>query len=123
MKKLKDYQLTIPQEDGSTVIKSLSFGMTFLEELEDLTGKDITTWTQDLVSLSDVKKGTATCDIIYCSMKAHDLEHGLTIDYDKYKVRLMIANLDEGGLTGVIEHLFSTIADDTEGKPKGVAKS
>ena len=61
--------------------------MNFIANLQELTGKDITTWGKDLKDKDTFGQGLAICELMYAAMAAFDQEEGNDIDYNIYKVR------------------------------------
>lgn len=101
MKHLGYYDLEV--EEGLT--KRLSFSMNFIINLQEITGKDFSTWGKEMDSKDHLEKGKAICDLVYAAMWAHEQEEGTDANYNIYKVRKWVGGLSEESKKGLVEAL------------------
>ena len=114
------FTLSTPEGD-----KVAHFSRTFISVLQEITGKDITTWGKDLTKIEDnLDQFDAITDLFYAGAKAYCLEEDLEIDFNIYKAGNWVWNAvqeDENLVVEIMDALQEALPK--VGKTKGKKKS
>ena len=97
--------------------KWLHFGMNFLINLQDLTGKDFMTWSDELQNVSEEEQAKGTGILIYAAAVAYDQLNGNDIDYNFYQASEWMYEAFEYDLDQAKE-ILQVLAKSTSGPKK-----
>ena len=97
---------------------------TFIGQIQEVTGKDIVAFGKDLSSTDDKpqqEQFDKITDLVHAGFRAYDLEEGIDIDYNAYKVGNWLweaCNESDLVISGVYDTLNAALPKSKGGKGK-----